>query len=188
MQRHFITGLRKGLIYARIAMHVACRYAAQPGRFRWSPIAYVRFLKRAWHLLLLFHHNKIVRVFNGYKLHLYLPAYPSRAFFHAMETKLLRNPPGPTTVVFSMTKACTYKCRHCYQRNDAGRDLDETLLLETARNVRDAGVAMFDIEGGEPFLRFPRLLKLVQALDERSEIWVNTTVAHHEPGIEIGEG
>lgn len=177
MERRFITGFRKALIYGRIALHVACRYALQPGRFRWSPVAYLRFLGRAWRLLLVFRHNKIVRVFNGYKLHLYLPAYPSRAFFYAIETKLLRDSPGPTTVVFSMTKACTYKCQHCYQRNDAGKDLDEDLLLETARNVRDAGVAMFDIEGGEPFVRFSRLLRLVQALDERCEIWVNTTGA-----------
>jgi MoaA/NifB/PqqE/SkfB family radical SAM enzyme len=36
-------------------------------------------------------------------------------------------------------------------------------------------VAMFDIEGGEPLTRYPRLLKLLRALDTRSEIWVNTT-------------
>ncbi len=33
---------------------------------------------------------------------------------------------------------------------------------------------MFDIEGGEPLIRYDRLLRLVQALDSRSEIWINT--------------
>ncbi len=181
--RHFVTGFGKIMIYLRIALHVAGRYAVQPRRFRCSPAAYVRFLRRALRLLLAFRHNKVVRVFNGYKLHLYLPAYPSRAFFYAIESKLLRTPPGPTTIVFSMTKACTYKCQHCYQRKDGGPDLDETLLIETARSIQDAGVAMFDIEGGEPLLRFSRLMSLVQAIDERSEIWINTTGAELKPDI-----
>lgn len=34
---------------------------------------------------------------------------------------------------------------------------------------------MFDIEGGEPLLKFDRLLKLIQSLDDRNEIWINTT-------------
>jgi len=181
--RHFITGFWKALLYARIAVRVACRYALRPRCFGWSPMAYFRFLARAARLLLIFRHNKVVRVHNGYKLHLYLPAYPSAAFFYVIESKLLRVPPGPTTVVFSMTKACSYKCSHCYQRKDTAPDLSEELLVRTARNVQDCGVAMFDIEGGEPFLRFPRLLKLVSALDERSEIWVNTTGAHVAPGM-----
>ncbi|MCD4654680.1 radical SAM protein, partial [bacterium] len=71
----------------------------------------------------------------------------------------------------------------CYQRNDSGADLEESLLIATAKNVRDAGVAMFDIEGGEPFVRFDRLLKLVQALDDRCEIWVNCTGASVKPGM-----
>jgi len=179
--QHYVTGLGKAAVYARIAVHVACRYVLRPGLFRWSPLAYLRFLCRAWPLLLVFRHNKVVRVRTGWKLHLYLPAYPTPAFFYALETKLLWHPPGPTTVVFSMTKACTYRCVHCYQRKDAGADLDEPLLLATARAVQDAGVALFDIEGGEPFCRSARLLKLVQALDSRSEVWVNTTGAGLTP-------
>ena len=177
----YITGFGKLAIYTLVAIDVLARYALRPRDFGWSPIAYLRFLRRACRLLLTFWHNKVVRVANGYKLHLYLPAYPSPAFFYAIESKLVRRPPGPITVVFSMTKACAYKCPHCYQNRDGGPDLDEALLLQTARKVQDAGVAMFDIEGGEPFLRFPRLLRLVQSLDARSEIWVNTTGDRMEP-------
>ncbi|MFC1586904.1 radical SAM/SPASM domain-containing protein [Planctomycetota bacterium] len=180
---HFITGFAKVLIYTRIVLHVWCRYTFRPRLFHWSPLAYFRFLRRALQLLFIFRHNKVVRVFNGYKLHLYLPAYPSSAFFYSIESKLLRTPPGPTTVVFSMTKACSYKCPHCYQRKDKGSDIDEKILLATARNAQDAGVAMFDIEGGDPFLRFDRLLKLVQEIDKHSEIWVNTTGARLQAGM-----
>lgn len=151
------------------------RYARRTRELRWSVAAYFRFLRRALRLLLIFRHNKVVRAANGFKIHLYLPAYPSPAFFHALDSKLVRRPPGPTTVVFSMTKACRYRCAHCYQRTDRGADLDEELMIRTARAMQEAGVAMFDIEGGEPFLRIPRLLNLVRSLDERAEIWVNTT-------------
>ncbi|MCD4657155.1 MAG: radical SAM protein, partial [Planctomycetes bacterium] len=169
----YLTGIRKNLIYIRIAVHVAIKYL-----FIVAPWKYPNFLRRALILLLNFHHNKIVKVFNGYKLQLYLPAYPSQAFFYALKSKLLKTPPSPVTIVFSMTKACSYKCPHCYQMNDKGNDLDERKLIETLLKVRDKGVSMFDIEGGEPFLRFDRLLKLLNVLDKKSEIWVNTTGAH----------
>ena len=180
-KRHFITGFGKVLFFTGLALHVAGRYALRPSAFGWSLIAYIRFLARALRLLLVFKHNKVVRVFNGYKFQLYLPAYPSPAFFYALESKLLRTPPSPITIVYSMTKACSYHCQHCYQMKDAGPDLDEALLIDTAKKIQETGVAMFDIEGGEPVLRFPRLLALIQALDERSELWVNTTGARLQP-------
>jgi MoaA/NifB/PqqE/SkfB family radical SAM enzyme len=179
--QRFLTGWRKGLLYARIALHVALRYGARPRAFGWRPAAYLRFLARALRLLFVFRHDKAVRTFRGPKLQLYLPAYPSPAFFYALESKLLRTPPGPVTVVLSMTKACTYRCQHCYQSRDGGPDLDEDGLHEVARAIRDSGVALFDIEGGEPLTRFPRLLSLLQVLDARSEVWANTTGAGLTP-------
>lgn len=182
IKRHFNTGFNKILIYLRIVIHIPVYYLFLHGYFR-SPVKYFRFLLRAFRLLMAFRHNKVVRVENGYKLHLYLPAYPSRAFFNAIETKLIKTPPGPTSVVFSITKACHYKCLHCYQHKDTGKDLDDDLLVKTAGEVRDTGVSMFDIEGGEPFLRFDRLLKVIEALDDRCEIWVNSTGDGIEPGM-----
>ncbi len=171
----FVTGPGKVAVYARICAGVAVRYAARARELGWSVAGYARFLGRALRLLLIFRHNKVVRTPGGFKIHLYLPAYPSPAFFHALDSKLVRRPPGPTTVVLSMTKACRYRCVHCYQRNDRGADLDEALLLRSARAMQEAGVAMFDIEGGEPLVRLPRLLSLMRSLDERAEIWINTT-------------
>lgn len=179
--KHYITGIGKIFFFTSVALHVTARYALRPNAFKWSPGAYVRFLMRALRLLLVFQHNKVVRTPFGYKFQLYLPAYPSPAFFYALESKLLRTPPSPITIVLSMTKACPYKCRHCYQHYDGGVDLDEEKLLDTARRIQQLGVAMIDIEGGEPFVRFPRLLKLLQALDERSELWVNTTGVQLQP-------
>ncbi len=174
MSNRYCTGLSKFFLYARISIHVVLRYLY----LLRNPRKYIAFLLRSLRLLRVFVAHKAIRCQGGYKLHLYLPAYPSEAFFYALETKLLRSPPGPITIVFSMTKACTYKCPHCYQRLDASGDITEELLLQTTRKLRDAGVAMFDIEGGDPFLKFSRLKNILKELDNRSEVWVNTTGAH----------
>lgn len=173
----FLTGAGQALLYLRIALAVAARYALRPSLYNYSPFSYFRFLLRALRLLLVFRDNKPVHTSFGWKIDLYLPAYPSPAFFYALEAKLLSISPMPLTVVFSMTKACQYKCAHCYQRRDGGDDLPEDLLLGTAKEMQNLGVAMFDIEGGEPLLRLPRLLKLLHALDKRAELWINTTGA-----------
>ena len=182
-RRHYLSGIAKYLFFSGMALHIAARYALRPRLFHYSLPAYLRFLRRALRLLLLFSHNKVVCVPHGYKFQLYLPAYPSPAFFSALENKLLRTPPAPITVVFSMTKACRYRCSHCYQHLDAGADLDEETLLNTARQIQELGVALFDIEGGEPLLRFPRLLRVLQVLDERSELWVNSSGSDLTPEL-----
>jgi len=175
MTRSVRTGLPKAALYVRVALGVATHYALRPGLFGWSPVAYVRFLRRALRLLLVFRHNRPVRTPQGWKLHLYLPAYPSEAFFHTVEAKLIHQPPGPSTVVYSMTQACRYKCPHCYQRHDTGKDVSDETLCNIARKLLDSGGAFFNIEGGEPFLRYERLIGLVSNLDPRSEAWINTT-------------
>lgn len=173
--RAFVTGGLKALLYLRIALRVAARYGMRPRAFGWNPLRYLLFLRRALILLLAFRHDKPVRTAQGWKLHLYVPAYPSPAFFHTLESKLLMEPPGPISVVYSMTKACRYRCPHCYQRKDRGADVEEALLCQIAGELVERGVAFFDIEGGEPFMRYRRLMALIRALDERAEVWVNTT-------------
>lgn len=165
--------VRHRLIFARIALHVAVRYI-----FRLRFPAYLCFLRRAMLLLMTFRHNRIVRIATGYKLQLYLPAYPSPAFFAALENKLLRTPPSSTSVVFSMTRACANNCPHCYQKTETGRDLDDAVYVRTFEALRDEGVTYFNIEGGEPFLRLERLTAILAAAATSNggvEVWVNTS-------------
>lgn len=170
----FRTGLRKAILQVRIALHVAY-YFARRGNLRLP--TYVRFLRRAAIFLWAVRHHKIVSRGGRYKLHLYIPAYPTPAFFHTLE-KFVRPDPGPVTVVLSMTRACTYHCPHCYQQRDRGAELELTTLIQAAHDMQAAGVSLFDIEGGEPLLKFERLMAVVKALDARAEIWINTTGAH----------
>jgi len=171
-QQVFLAGAAKYLCYVRIALHVAGHFARRGLGWRRYPL----FVYRALVFLVALRHNKIVKRGGLYKLHLYVPAYPTRAFFHALE-KFLRPDPGPVTVVLSMTRACTYHCPHCYQKKDAGADLPIETLTLAAGAMQAAGVSMFDIEGGEPLLRLERLIRLMDALDDRGELWINTVGA-----------
>ncbi|HOT30346.1 MAG TPA: radical SAM protein [Candidatus Ozemobacteraceae bacterium] len=170
----FLTGFPKLALYLRVVVHVFLRYLGETLRGRLGPVAFVKLLYRSLLLLKVMVRNKVVQVGELYKMQLYLPAYPSPAFWESFE-KFIRPDPGPLTVVFSITKACRYKCPHCYQRNDGGADIEIELLKKVAREMQEIGVTMFDIEGGEPLLRFERLMDLLTAFDGRREIWVNTT-------------
>lgn len=174
LKPEFLTGLSKWLFYLKLVVHVVLRYAGQMLSGRLSPGAYAKVLWRSTLLLKAMLHNKVVKLGDTYKMQLYLPAYPTPAFWESVE-KFIRPDPGPLTVVFSMTKACGYKCPHCYQRNDSGKDLDIEKLKAVARDMQDVGVTMFDIEGGEPLLKYARLLDLLKAFDGKRELWVNTT-------------
>ena len=170
----FITGFKKYIFYIRIALHVVIHFFVKMLKGEISLKKYIVFVYRAYIFLKVVRHNKIVRLGEKYKIHLYIPAYPTRSFFYTLE-KLLRDEPGPATVVFSMTKACMYKCPHCYQQKDLNDEIDVATLIKTAHSMQDIGVSMFDIEGGEPLLKLERLLRLMNSIDDRSEIWLNTT-------------
>jgi radical SAM protein with 4Fe4S-binding SPASM domain len=169
-----ITGFFKFLFYLKLSIEVPVYYLKrikELGGIR----NYFRFLFRALKFTFLFSRHKLLKVGQGqYKLDFYMPAYPSKAFYESMDAKLLHYPPRPISVVFSITKACSYKCGHCYQRLDRGADLDEDKMLKVAAEMRDLGICAFAVEGGEPLLKLPRLLKLMEVI-KGAEVWVNST-------------
>ena len=158
-----ITGLVKLLFYARMSLACAWRYK--------SPSV----LLKASRFTSIFFKHKLVKLASGeYKLDFYMPRYPSEAFFTALEDKVVRRPPRPVSVVLSISKACAYKCPHCYQRKDDPNELPLATLVENVRKMRDFGIVAWAVEGGEPMLRFERLeavLKEIRGL----EVWVNST-------------
>ena len=167
-----LCGAGKWLLYGRVAASVLWRY-----RRRLSP----RFVRRAAVLLLAFRHDRPVRLGAGWKLHLYLPAWPTPAFWRAVEDKLLADPPRPVSVVLSTTRACSFRCPHCYQRRDGGADLPQPDLLGVVEGLRRAGVAFLNVEGGDCFLDLPRLLAVCRAAGPDMEVWANTTGANVTP-------
>ena len=121
-------------------------------------------------------HNKFIRRGGKTKIDLYIPGYPSKAFLTACKKFIQFDDKMPcTTVLISVTSACMYNCSHCYQKHDKGKDIQIDLLTDVVKNLQNMGIAFFNIEGGEPFLVYERLKKVCTSIDERSEIWINST-------------
>jgi MoaA/NifB/PqqE/SkfB family radical SAM enzyme len=137
---------------------------------------FFRILKRLNYFLSKIQHNKFFKVPEGTKLDLYLPAFPSKAFFRSCEKVNAFDELFPClTVLVSVTSACRFNCSHCYQKLDKGSDTDIDTLADTVKRLQDKGITFFNIEGGEPFLVYDRLKKICGAIDRRSEIWINST-------------
>jgi nucleoside-diphosphate-sugar epimerase/MoaA/NifB/PqqE/SkfB family radical SAM enzyme len=176
VRQKYIVGVVRFFLDLRMALTIFLRYFILFLRGKISLKQYCIFVKRIILFSKILSYNKAVRIGNAYKTHLYLPAFPTKAFYKAIDKFLILNGETiPATVVFSMTKACGFNCAHCYQKRDGGQDLPLDKLVKLAKDIQSVGVSLFDIEGGEPLLRFDRLLKLIKSIDERSEIWINTT-------------
>jgi MoaA/NifB/PqqE/SkfB family radical SAM enzyme len=177
-QRHLI-GVAKFGAFVRLILTIGLHFTGALLLGRLGPVRYVVLLRRLMILVIALRHNKIISINGTLKFQIYLPAFPTPAFFHALRKYDPATPkPGPLTVVLSMTKACNYKCPHCYQRLDRGQEVEMGLLKAVVHQMQELGVCTFDIEGGEPMLRFERLCELLASFDSRAEIWVNTTGQH----------
>ncbi len=137
---------------------------------------FVRFVKRLLYFLSKMKDNKYVQTSQGTKINLYVPAFPSRAFFQScLKVAEFEKKMPAVTVLMSVTSACRFNCQHCYQKLDKGKDADIQYLINAAAYLQDKGMGFFNIEGGDPFLVFDRLQKLVGSIDNRSEILINST-------------
>lgn len=135
-------------------------------------------LKRLLFFLSKMQHNKFVNIDGKTRLGLYVPGFPSRAFDTACKkfSQFAEKMPC-TTVLLSITSACPYNCQHCYQKLDRGKDVDIDILIRLVSKLQEMGIAFFNIEGGEPFFAYDRLKRLCSVIDDRSEIWINSTGA-----------
>ncbi len=141
-----------------------------------SPRRFMLLLRR---LLLFFSRlqgNKFVRIGQRTRVDLYVPSFPSKAFFTACRKFATFTGRLPcSTVLISITSACRFDCAHCYQKMDRGKDVEIGSLVAAVGRLQEMGVAFFNVEGGEPFLVYERLKRVCAAIDDRSEVWVNST-------------
>ncbi|MBN2280798.1 MAG: radical SAM protein [Candidatus Marinimicrobia bacterium] len=171
-----ITGLGRLLFILRVKGGVALHYFSEMVRGQLDLGQTYRLLRRLNYFIGQLSENKFIRIGKYIRLNLYIPGFPSRAFFTACDKFKVFDEKFPnTTVLLSVTRACRYHCHHCYQKNDQGKDLDIGILKEITQKLQNMGVAFFNIEGGEPFLVFDRLKQVCEVIDGRSEIWVNST-------------
>ena len=143
---------------------------------------FILLLKRLLLFVSRMQHNKFVNIGGNTRFGLYVPGYPSQAFYTACQKFSQFSEKMPcTTVLLSITSACPYHCNYCYQKLDKGKDVEIETLIRTVRKLQLMGIAFFNIEGGEPFLVYNRLKRLCSVIDDRSEIWINSTGAGMTP-------
>lgn len=170
-----IRGISRLLLLARVNFGISFHYIPYllSGKVSWKQ--FVLFLKRMTIFSKVLEENKFVKVNGKTRMGLFIPGYKSKPYFTACNKFLEFEGIMPAVqVLFSITSACGYACEHCYQRKDRGKDANIDDIIKAAKEMQELGVAYFIIEGGEPFLVYDRLKKLVAAIDDRSEIWVNT--------------
>ncbi|KJS16459.1 MAG: radical SAM protein [Peptococcaceae bacterium BRH_c4b] len=171
-----VTGRHKIMFNQKLKISVFFHFIPVLCRGEISLKRFILFLKRLLFFLSRMQHNKFVKIGGNTRLGLYVPGFPSRAFYTACNKFMQFEEKMPcTTVLISITSACQYNCSYCYQKLDRGRDADIDMLIKTAKKLQDMGIAFFNIEGGEPFLVFDRLKKICSSIDDRSEIWINST-------------
>jgi MoaA/NifB/PqqE/SkfB family radical SAM enzyme len=172
----YYTGLSKWLIEQEIKLITLFYFSGQLLKGIIRPRQYYHVLRRLLFFLSQMHHNKYVKIGKRIKINLYVPGFPSKAFFTACKKVLSFDSTFPCiTALISISSACRYDCPHCYQKFDKGKDVAIASLIEVVQKLQDKGIAFFNIEGGEPFLRFDRLMAVCNAIDERSEILINST-------------
>ncbi len=171
-----ILGFKKHFLNFKIKITVFFYFLPKVFIGKISIKKFILFLKKLLFFLSKLQHNKFVKIGKFSRLGLYIPGFASKAFFTVCKKFLTFNEKLPnTTALISITSSCRFNCEHCYQKYDLGKDIDINLLIPVIKYLQNLGVAFFNIEGGDPFLKFERLKKVCEAIDSRSEIWVNST-------------
>lgn len=171
-----VFGFSKKLANLRIINGVFFHYLPQLLQGKLGMREFIKFLKRMLLFLKSVQNNKFMVEGRRIKIGLYIPEYPSQAFFHGCDKfRIFSEKPPAITTLISVTAACKFKCKHCYQRMDIGNEVEISKLVGAVKDMQNNGVAFFNIEGGDPFIKYDRLKSLCESIDNRGEIWVNST-------------
>ncbi len=171
----YLIGMKKSLYNIYIQVYVFLHFLKALFSGEIKARHFIRFLRRLLYFLSKMKLNKYVKTGKFIKMNLYVPVFPSEAFFKAGKKVYISDQKMPCiSVLLSVTSACRYDCEHCYQKLDKGHDVDINLLCEIAAKLDRMGVSFFNIEGGEPFLVYDKLKKLCQSISA-GEIWINST-------------
>lgn len=135
-----------------------------------------KFLKRSILFSKVTSLNKYIDLNNKTKIDIYLPGLGTKAYKRSMDKLLTTKSRMPcSSALISITSACRNNCDFCYQKLDKGSDTPLETLLESVNFLVNHGVTFFSIQGGDPFLKYDRLKKVVEAIGDKGEICINST-------------
>lgn len=178
-------------------------FAALPAQLRFclSVVAKRVFLKRRYPLLFLapwrngffktlkllarLRMTKVIRLGRYRHFSLLEPRWPSPAYEHLIARGGLNLAAAGTAAkvqidlaVLGITRACPYRCAHCYERFNLASTEAVTVdrWREVIREIQQIGVSVVALSGGEPFARFDDALSLLETADRsRSDFHLFTT-------------
>jgi len=91
----------------------------------------------------------------------------ARAVYHLAKAALTRR--QPVYVIYETTDRCNLRCRMCsvWRRADREAELNLGQIDVLAGRLRDMGVVVVSLSGGEPFLRedLPEIIRIFKRLE-----------------------
>lgn len=133
-------------------------------------------IKRAHALIKSFKLNKFYKVGKRIKLDHNVPLVGSDSYYRYMDRFMeFEDKLSCSRSIISITKDCSFSCKHCYQKFDKSDDLDLDKLVKTTEDLLLSGVTNFHIEGGDPFLKYDRLFAVCKTIGDKGEITINST-------------
>lgn len=113
----------------------------------------------------------------------YIPGFPSRILVRNQLLELHRIRPlkaryNRLRILFmNITNQCPLHCKHCYEWENINKPdpLSTEEFLQILSNFISGGIGQVHFGGGEPLMKYRRLLKLTQFLKGKTEVWIATT-------------
>lgn len=137
---------------------------------------YILFLKRTFLYLKTVKQNKFIKIGKIIKIDMHIPLFGTNCFYTYFKRFLTGSEKLKcSNVLISVTKECSFECKHCYQREDSGEDVDIDTLVDVTETLLEDGVSLFKIEGGDPFIKFDRLESICKTVADNGEIIINST-------------
>jgi len=137
---------------------------------------YLLLIKRIHSLLKTFKLNKFYKIGKKIKIDNNVPYFPTDMFYKYMDRFInFDSKLACTSVLLSITKDCSFNCKHCYQKFDEGSDIDLDKLNSVIPELIEQGITNFKIEGGDPFIQFDRLKSVCSTIGFKGEVTINST-------------
>ncbi|OQY38895.1 MAG: hypothetical protein B6229_04920 [Spirochaetaceae bacterium 4572_7] len=171
-----ITLLNRFWVFNRIRTNLFFHYLPLLFKKDLSFKRYILLQKRISTFLKITKINKFYKIGKLIKIDQSIPFFGTHSFYKFWDKfKVFDGKIPGTSVLISVTKECSFKCKHCYQREDQGTDVDINSLMSVTRELVNQGITLFNIEGGDPFLEFSRLESICETIGYDGEIWINST-------------
>lgn len=126
--------------------------------------------------------RRMVKMNGKYYWNMHLPGFPGKALNAHLRGEMNRIEPirsdyNRLSILFlTVTKRCQLACKHCYAWNELSNT--DTLPIERMIEIGEAfirsGVSHIHLGGGEPMMRYPEMLQLINRLHKDADIWMAT--------------